>query len=351
MSRTEAPLVSVVVPAFNAEATLGETLRSIAAQSWRPIEVVIVDDGSSDGTAALAARFCRAEPRARLIGQANRGVAAARNAGIAASSGRFVAPCDADDLWHPTKIEKQVAAALAAPRPPGFVYCWSRLIDPAGNVVADMEPLALGGDAFELLWARNAVGNGSALLIDRAAALELGGYDEGLRRAGLQGCEDVLLQLRLAEWHPVEVVPEFLVGYRIGDGRMSGDPERMFRSWRAAARKVERRPRLRARRWNLGHRLLTLAEQRAWRRRPFGAAGALLAALAADPRRTAAWLAYRSARTLAKPFRATRPIRLRPFLECDPAEPGPGDPHALEGWRARLARLDARRLEALPRDA
>jgi hypothetical protein len=165
------PLVSVVVPAYNAEATLAASLASAAAQSYRRIEILIVDDGSTDCTAAVAERFCAAEPRARLIRKANGGASSARNAGIAAASGDYVAPLDADDLWHPAKLERQVAAALAQRRPPGFVYCWFRVIDGDDRVIADSEPHMVEGPALRRLAYRNFVGNGSGPLIHRAAAL------------------------------------------------------------------------------------------------------------------------------------------------------------------------------------
>ena len=350
MSDAPAMLVSVVVPASDAEATLEETLRAIAAQTYRAIEILIVDDGSGDGTAALAERFCAAEPRARLIRQRKGGVARARNAGIAEARGDYVAPCDADDLWAPEKIARQVAAALAAPEPPGFVYCWSRLIDESGLAIGFIPPFALSGDGFAALWARNVVGNGSALLIHRASILAVGGYDEGLQAEGAHGCEDILLQLRLAERFPVAVVPEFLVGYRLRSDSMSSDAERMFRSWRNAARRLDRRPPLSARRWTLGHRLLTLAEQRAYRRRPAAAAGALALALAADPRRALLYLSYRLARKVARRLRPAAAAAAVPFLDWNPRIAGPADPYALGSWQSRLDRLDSARLERLKGD-
>src|SRR5687768_3539829 len=92
------PLVSVVVPAFNAASTLSSTLGSIANQTYRSLDIIVVDDGSTDGTAAIARHFCLSEPRLRVITQPNGGVAAARNAGIRSSKGEFVAFMDADDL-------------------------------------------------------------------------------------------------------------------------------------------------------------------------------------------------------------------------------------------------------------
>ena len=102
------PLVSVVMPAWNAEATIVEALRSVAAQTYRDLEIIIVDDGSTDATAALAKEFCASDPRARTVRRSNGGPAAARNLGIAEARGEWIALIDADDVWHPTKIEKQL---------------------------------------------------------------------------------------------------------------------------------------------------------------------------------------------------------------------------------------------------
>src|SRR5215475_4737819 len=102
--------VTVVIPAYNAEATLDETLRSVRSQTHRALEILIVDDGSSDGTPEVALAHAAADPRVRLIQQSNGGVAAARNRGIEEARATLIAPVDADDLWAPTKIERQVAA-------------------------------------------------------------------------------------------------------------------------------------------------------------------------------------------------------------------------------------------------
>ena len=340
------PLVSVVVPAFNAERTLGETLGSIAAQDYPDLEILIVDDGSTDSTAEIASRFCADEPRARLLRKANGGVASARNLGITEARGAYVAPVDADDLWHPAKISRQVAAALAAPEPPGFVYCWFRDIDEAGAVWRDGPPLAVEGPALQRLAYWNFVGNGSAPLIARDALLAVGGYDERLRGLGAEGCEDLLLQFRLAGRHPVALVREYLVGYRLTAGSMSGDPDRMLRSWRQAMALLGDSAALssRIRRWNEGSRLLALAETRALR----GEAGAALAllgrALRRDPARTGLTLLLRTARHLER--RAARGRPARPGFEgLEPARPAP----ATDRWLRALARFDQRRLDRIRR--
>ena len=100
------PEVSVVIPAYNAQATLAQTLASVLAQTLDAWEAIVVDDGSTDGTAAIVAAFAARDPRVRCITGAHRGVSAARNLGIAAARGSLVAFLDADDLWQAGKLSE-----------------------------------------------------------------------------------------------------------------------------------------------------------------------------------------------------------------------------------------------------
>ena len=106
------PLVSCVVPVHNGERYLGEALDSIAAQTHRPIEIIVVDDGSTDGSAAVAGRHPAA---VRLHAQPNAGPAAARNRGLRDARGEYLAFLDADDLWHPEKLARQLARFRVRP--------------------------------------------------------------------------------------------------------------------------------------------------------------------------------------------------------------------------------------------
>ena len=99
-------LISCIVPVFNGQRYLGEALESILKQSYRPIEVIVADDGSTDGTATVIGRYGE---QIRYLKQPNAGTAAARNLGLTAAHGEFVAFLDADDLWHPDKLERQMA--------------------------------------------------------------------------------------------------------------------------------------------------------------------------------------------------------------------------------------------------
>jgi glycosyltransferase involved in cell wall biosynthesis len=109
---TGAPLVSCVIPVFNGERFLGEALGSVLGQTYPAVEVIVVDDGSSDGTRAKAQDF---GDRVRYLWQVNAGPSTARNTGIAAATGGFVSFLDADDLWHPEKLARQIARFEARP--------------------------------------------------------------------------------------------------------------------------------------------------------------------------------------------------------------------------------------------
>jgi glycosyltransferase involved in cell wall biosynthesis len=221
-------LVSVIVPAFNAEDTLSETLDSVRAQTLRDLEIIIVDDGSTDRTAAVAARHAEEDTRVKRLTSANSGVARARNLAIASAEGAYVAPIDADDIWHPRKLELQLARLQASPDA-GLAYSWFRRINERGVVIGASPSPVVEGGVFHRHLAANFVSNGSAPLI-RREALEAVSYDPALRDVDAEGCEDYLLQLRIARRWPFACAPGFLVGYRRRSGAMSNNVVRMIRS-------------------------------------------------------------------------------------------------------------------------
>lgn len=118
---TEAPLVSVVIPAYNAAATLDETLRSVRSQTHRALEIIVINDGSTDDTGAIARRHAAIDGRVQVANQDNAGLAAARNAGWRRARSELIAFLDADDLWAPTKIERQIDALRSG----GSMSGWS----------------------------------------------------------------------------------------------------------------------------------------------------------------------------------------------------------------------------------
>lgn len=245
-SRTE-DLVTVIVPAYNAAATIDETLLSVRAQSHASLQIIVVDDGSADSTAQIVERHAGADARVTLIRHStNRGVAAARNTAIAAAKGDLIAPIDADDLWHPLKIEKQVTIMRSAGRRVGLVYTWSALLDRQSQVTALAGQYFHDGDVLSALCKSNLVGNGSSPLMRAVAVRQAGGYDSSLVRLNAQGCEDWALYLAIAESFEFAVVPEYLTGYRALPTSMSTDIGQMWRSFCLVAAKARaRRPELR----------------------------------------------------------------------------------------------------------
>lgn len=138
------PKVSVVMPAFDAQATLADSMRSVLAQDYPAIELLVVDDRSGDATWSLIERAAAADPRVVALRQpANAGVAAARNAGIEAATGDYIAFLDSDDLWHSGKLAAQVAFM----RETGTRICYApyRRIDERGRVLSVVRPPARVG--------------------------------------------------------------------------------------------------------------------------------------------------------------------------------------------------------------
>jgi glycosyltransferase involved in cell wall biosynthesis len=218
---TDPPIVSVVIPAYNAARTIEETVSSVLAQTFRRFELIIVNDGSADRTAEIIRTRFINDPRVSLIDQKNAGTAAARNAGIAAARSTLIAPIDSDDLWHPTYLEKQVGTLQRYPRA-GFVYAWSRYIDQDSRILWTHHYSLVTGRALCQLIYWNFVANGSAMVFRKSAALDFGAYDDRAYAA-----EDFLLQVKLASQHECAVTPEYLVGYRSHPGQKTKNPNQM----------------------------------------------------------------------------------------------------------------------------
>jgi glycosyltransferase involved in cell wall biosynthesis len=228
--RRNGDLVTVVIPAFNAADTIDETLCSVRSQTHHHLEIFVVDDGSVDATAEIVRRHCAEDHRVRLIQQPNGGVAAARNRGIAEATGELVAPIDADDLWRPDKLEKQLAALRRGGEAVSLVYTWAAIIDDDSQVLAAKPGPTHDGIVFEHFFRGNFVGNGSSALMRRAAIVEAGGYDPTLRARSAQGLEDYQLYFRIATRHRFSVVREHLTGYRRTTNSMSADVLQMLKS-------------------------------------------------------------------------------------------------------------------------
>ncbi|HWK32881.1 MAG TPA: glycosyltransferase family 2 protein [Hyphomicrobium sp.] len=227
--KADRPLVSVIIPAFNAEATIMSTLHSVQLQTLRNIEIIVVDDGSTDATRRLVEELSRSDERIRILEQQNGGVAAARNAGIATARADYIAPIDADDLWHPRKLGAQLELMTADPEQ-SLVYTWYYSIGPDGLTIRMHTP-SIEGKALQDLFRANFIGNGSSAMMKTQQVQEVGGYDPGLRAQRAQGCEDLALYLRLAECGLFGVVRRPFTGYRVQPENMSGDSLQMLKSF------------------------------------------------------------------------------------------------------------------------
>ncbi len=223
-------LVSVIVPAYNAEAFIYSTLNSILLQSYKNIEVIVVDDGSQDKTVEIVKSVAAKDNRVMLLRQSNQGVATARNLAIENSKGEYIAPCDADDIWYPQKIEKQMRCIATSSSLVGLVYTWIELIDEKGSHLKFGRKWDIKGDVLAPLLCSNFIGGGSTPLIRRKCIDHVGGYNCNFIKDNAQGCEDRDLYLRIAEHYAFSVVKSYLVGYRKSRNSMSMNRESMFRS-------------------------------------------------------------------------------------------------------------------------
>lgn len=209
-----APAVSVVVPTHDRAATLPRLLATVLRQSWTDLELIVVDDGSSDETSAVLAACT--DPRLRTVRHERpRGVASARNSGTQVARGRYVAWCDDDDVWAPDKLALQLAALDATP---GARWCNGG----AAHVDADLHLLRSrpcpdrSTIALDLLRVNLVTGGGSGVVAERALALSVGGFAPTLSMYA-----DWEMWARLAQAAPLAVVDLPLVGYVQTAGGMS----------------------------------------------------------------------------------------------------------------------------------
>jgi glycosyltransferase involved in cell wall biosynthesis len=237
-------LVSVVLPAYNGERFIERTLATALGQTYAPLEIVIVDDGSTDKTPQIAEAAATKDPRIRYHRRKNSGVAASRNFGISRARGDLIATLDADDLWHPEKLARQVKVIKASPAKVGLVYCWSVEIDNDDLIIPPLNKLrkrsVVQGGVTKDLAKGCFIETGSTPLIKRSFIEAVGGYDVDLRP---QGADDWKLYLALSEVCDFAVVPEYLVGYRQASGSVSRNLVPMIQSMESVANWIfDKRP-------------------------------------------------------------------------------------------------------------
>lgn len=230
------PCVSVIMPVYNVQAYVAEAIQSVLDQTFIDFELIIVDDGGTDDSIAICKSFD--DSRIRIVHQENRGLAGARNSGIAEARGRFIALIDSDDRWLPEKLSLHVIHLENNPQV-GVSYCPSRFIDQHGNAMRLKQKPQLRNIRSETIFCRNPVGNGSAPVLRRAALDTVAfrdlenpsrtcWFDEDFRQS-----EDIEFWLRLSVLGGVrfEGIAPALTEYRVAASGLSAQVIRQYQSW------------------------------------------------------------------------------------------------------------------------
>ena len=277
--------ISAIIPSYNYAHFLREAIDSALGQTYPPLEVIVVDDGSTDATPEVLASY---GDRIRVIRQQNGGVAMARNAGIAAARGEIVAFLDADDAWHPRKLELQIARFDADPSL-GLVHCGVEMF---GNTIEVFREGKEGDIAADLLRLEphTIAMTGSNIVVPKRIAEELGGFD-----ASVTPSEDWDFCYRVARRYRVGFVSEVLVRYRIHASAAHMNVGRMENSMLLAFQKAFASPdpavqALRRRAYGRLHRVLAGSYFQARQSRRF--VRHMLASLRYDPRNIGYFAAY-----------------------------------------------------------
>ena len=228
---------------FNVEKYIEKCITSVLSQTFKNFEIICVDDGCTDDTLNILKQFT--DPRIQLITQKNRGLAGARNTGIQAARGIYIALLDSDDYWANEKLAMHVMHLNRSPEV-GVSYCPSLFVDENGDTMGIGQFPKLTGIRFKDILCRNPVGNGSAPVIRKRLLTEISTsgeesgrkyyFDEALRQS-----EDIELWVRislLSKW-TFEGISTPLTYYRVNDGGLSANLSKQFESWTLAMSKNE----------------------------------------------------------------------------------------------------------------
>ena len=207
------PLISVIVPVFNGEKTIKETIDSVLKQTFTDFELLVINDGSQDLTVEVVEKI--QDSRIQVYSYPNAGLAASRNRGIDRSTGEYIAFIDADDLWTPDKLEAQFNALKSHPEA-AVAYSWTDYIDEYSQFLGKGGHITVNGNIYPHLLLTDLLENGSNPLIRKQAFIEVGNFDESLSAA-----EDWDMLLRLAIRYHFIAVSSPQVLYRISSNSMS----------------------------------------------------------------------------------------------------------------------------------
>jgi len=215
--------VCVVIPLYNAEATIQKTLESLSEQTRLPDNVIVVDDGSSDLGPQIVKDYA-APFRLTLLQQPNQGPGSARNKGIFAAEETHIAFLDADDQWHPQKLEKQMALYTELSRQGhavGLIDCYQLSVFPDGS--EQLEERCKSGWHFRDFIHGNVINGTSGVLVVREVVVALGGFDSTIRFA-----EDRMLWTRIAERWEIHTVPQILHRRGVDLGNITAQPQKYY---------------------------------------------------------------------------------------------------------------------------
>jgi glycosyltransferase involved in cell wall biosynthesis len=236
------PTVSVVMPVYNVERFVGQAIASVLTQTFSDFELIIVDDGGSDSSLAICERM--ADDRTRIIRQVNRGLPGARNTGIGAARGAFIALLDSDDMWEPDKLARHVAHLRTQPDV-GVSYAGAVMIDGSGRDIGLRQTPRVGPVSQREVFCGLAICNGSTPVFRREVLDAIAYYpvhddrpwyfDETFRRS-----EDVECWVRISLTTPwrFEGIAGYLTRYRLNSGGLSADVVPQLASWDAVRDKV-----------------------------------------------------------------------------------------------------------------
>ena len=200
-------VVSVIIPVYNGDQTIKETITSVLNQTFQDFELIIINDGSEDGTLEVIDSI--KDPRIKVFSYSNAGPNPSRNRGIAEAKGEYIAFIDADDLWAPDKLASQLQALQVHPQP-AVAYSWTDYIDESSQFLRRGSHIQVTGDVLRHLLLINFIESGSNPLIRQEALATVGGFDEALTHG-----EDWDMWLRLAARYQFVAVPSPQVFYRV----------------------------------------------------------------------------------------------------------------------------------------
>jgi glycosyltransferase involved in cell wall biosynthesis len=213
------PIISVVLPVYNGEKTITETINSVLKQTFTDFELIVINDGSQDSTLNIINEIT--DPRIQVYSYPNKGLAASRNRGIAQATGQYICFIDADDLWTIDKLDAQFKA-LQENSQAALAYSWTDYIDESSQFIRSGSYMSVMGDVYANLLLVDFLENGSNPLIRSEALAAVGNFDESLTSA-----EDWDMWLRLAARYPFVAVSSAQILYRVSANSMSANVLRM----------------------------------------------------------------------------------------------------------------------------